>query len=271
MQYTLVLGLDAKHLQQLRWVWPTWQRHKPSVCRQPIVAFYDHEQICVNDIKDVIGNCFTGVPWPPPGVVYRGGTSKWDNPQRMKMLSGFIHVVAKYVETDYWLKLDTDVVATDGPDEWVDTSWFHYQPFDNGSTIEPKQPAIVAQHWHYTKPPTQMMQLDGWVAMNHSVLEDFHGTRPVNLPPQPGMNKVKHPRICSWCAFFRTDFTCKCAEYSILTQPYGHMPVASQDGFQWYCAARLGLPLVRTNMRRYGWDFKSTMSNVRQLAEGAMV
>ena len=254
--YTLVCGVDRKHLKQLHWVFPTWARRKPSLLSHPMLVFYDLEQLSGEIVEELVPHPnLTTVPWPPAGVTYSGGSDKWSDPQRHKMFAGFVHVAAGYVETDYWLKLDTDVVAV-GDDDWIDPDWFA------------EGPAVVSQAWGYTKPPGQMIELDEWVKRNPVYLGSFR--LPLNLAPGPGADRLRHRRIISWCAFFGTAFTAMCAGLADLTCGEGQLPVPSQDGYMWYMAARAGLPIVRTNMKALGWEHWTAERNIREAVERAM-
>ncbi len=258
--YTLVLGVDARHLQQLSIVWPTWRRHKPSLVRQPTVIFYDREEVTPLDISKVLGDtCSSGttlVSWPPEGVTYPQGTTRWDNQQRYKMLAGFVHVPPAFVKTTYWLKIDTDVVAT-GNDDWIDPHWFSGHP------------AIVSQRWGYTKPADQMDRLDEWSQRIES--DDFPFLLPpLRLHPRPNANSVAHKRIISWCAFFRTEATTSAASYAEHNCGLGLLPVPSQDGYLWYFCARQGWPVVRTQMKSRGWKHRNSMASIRDAATEAL-
>ncbi len=259
MQYTLVLGVDRKHLGQLSLVWPTWCLHKPSMCRQPIVVFYDYEQVNPFEITQILdvgprNSSVTCVPWPPEGVVYPEGTDKWTNQQRYRMLSGFVHIPPAYVKTPYWLKVDVDTVAV-GNDDWIDPEWFEGEP------------AIISHPWGYTKPGDQFQVLDKWVADNSLKLPRFTCSPPLNLIPKPGSSLVRHKRIISWTAFFHTEFTRSCSDAAQTTCGPGLTPVPSQDGFLFFCAKRLGLAVRRQNMKSLGWEHWSTMKNIRQAVE----
>jgi hypothetical protein len=256
IDYTTVVGVDAKHLRQLAVVWPTWARHKPSLLKHPMVAFFDVQQVRAEDIRSVVGHPnLRTVPWPPDHVVYEDqpAAGRFGSAQRYKMLAGFVHAPARCVETEYWLKIDTDVVAT-GEDDWIDGRWFA------GS------PVIVAHPWGFTKPPDQMLRLDEW-AEGVSFLSQF---RPLGLAPKPGWTRLTHKRIISWCAFFRLDFTSLCSQLAERYCGCWRLPVPSQDGFLWYCAQRLGLDVVRTGMKGRGWEHWSTEKNVLEAARRAL-
>jgi hypothetical protein len=183
--------------------------------------------------------------------------SKWTNPQRYKMLSGFVHVPAMFVRTPYWMKLDTDVVAVGEPD-WIDPGWFEGQP------------AIVSHRWSYTKPADQMMKLDAWAERHKHEMRHWLLKPPLNLVPEEGATRVSHKRIISWCSFYETAFTKSCANIASTTCGGFKMPEPSQDGFHFYMATRSGQPVVRTNMKERGWQHWGTQQNIKRAVKEAM-
>lgn len=256
-EFTLVVGVDSKHLEQLALTWPTWMRHKPSLRRSPMLVFRDYEQVTEEEVRSVVDHTNLEVyAWPMGGASYTGGlsNSKWTNSQRYKMLAGFEYVPAMFVRTQYFLKIDTDVVAV-GNDNWIDESWFE------------NNPAIVSHAWTFTKPPDQILKLDEWASQ---LPEGTFLSPPLNLAPVEGATRLGHKRIISWCGFFETRFTQICArlcsEYCGMYQ----LPVPSQDGVMWYVATRLGRTIRRVSMKSRGWEQWSTAHNVRQAVELAM-
>lgn len=251
--FTLVCGVDKKHLEQLHLTFPTWKKNKPSIMERPMLIFFDREEVNIGDI-DIHHDRLQLVPWPPEGVEYEGGDDKWTNSQRYKMLSGFVHVAATKVQTPYMLKLDTDTVAK-GNDDWIDPSWFM------------DSPAIVSHRWGFTKPPDQMMKLDQWASdkkpLNHYA--------PLNLNPTLDNDRINHPRIISWCAFFHMPFVRLCSELAEGFCGRGKMPVPSQDGYLWYCAERMGLKIKRENMKSRGWEQWLTLYNIKKAVKEAML
>jgi hypothetical protein len=259
-EYTLVVGVDNKHLRQLSWTWPTWVKHKPDFLNRPMLVIYDGSQVKEDDISRVLGRADVDfLDWDACCTTkYEGDPkNKWTNPQRAKMLSGFVYGASLRVTTPCWLKLDTDVVAVDSPD-WIDENWFK------------DDPAIVAHPWAFTKPPDQILKLDQWVFDNSVHLPNLMDKPPLNLCPAPGSDRVGHKRIISWCAFFQTTFTKKCALWSHRTCNWGHLPVPSQDGYMWYCAKRLGLPIIRSQMKKRGWEHWMTRGNIIKHSQKAM-
>lgn len=271
--YTVVCGVDCKHLEQLAITWPTWKRHKPSLLEHPMLIFFDWQDGDVNstDVLAVVDHPNLELrPWPVEpigrwtGPEYWGDPNggKWTDPQRHKMLAGFVYM-SRFLSTPYWLKIDTDVVAT-GQDDWIGPEWFR------------RVPAIVSHRWGYTKPPDQMDKLDGWAEENREAVQqailpyNIVDCSPLNLHPEPGENKIKHPRIISFVGFFNTDFTQMCAKMAEATCKPNQLPVPSQDGYAWYCATRMGLSVVRANLKKRGWQQWNSMDSVRKAAEEAM-
>ncbi len=258
-EYTIVCGVDRKHLHQLSMTWPTWHRHKPSLLDNHMIVFYDRYQVTAEDVHGVCGHPWLEtVPWPPTdmskdsyGQGMRDG--KWANPQRAMMLSGFVHV-SHLVQTEYLLKLDTDMIAT-GCDDWIKADWFA------------DSPAIVSQKWGFTKPANQILTLDSWASIDQ--FSEFNQA-PLCLTPKAGAGRISHKRIISWCGFFRTDFVKTCSRLAEETCGRGKMPVPSQDGFLWYCAKRMGAGIVRVNVKSRGWLNRSTMHNIEQESLRAM-
>lgn len=260
IDYTLVVGVDHYHLQQLSVTWPTWKRHKPDLLQRPMVVFFDRDQVKRTSILEAIDHPdIKTVAWPEyDWIIYDGDPSdKWTNPQRYRMLSGFVHVPATHVDTKYWLKLDTDTVATGKPD-WIQDEWFA------------NEPAIVAQRWSFTKPPDQMLKLDQWVADYAGHVPGLSTMPALNMAPQPGSDRLGHKRIISWCGFFHTATTALAARYADRTVGANQLPVPSQDGYLFYVAKRMGLEIKRIDAKAAGWEHWTSMNNVVQAAQRAM-
>lgn len=274
IDYTTVVGVDAKHLDQLRMTWPTWVKHKPSILEHPMVVFYDMDSVIPGDVYSLVDHPkLLVIAWPGPlesdevlrekkdwwvHVNYGDGKrGKWENPQRYKMLSGFVHVPASVVKTKYWLKIDTDVVAV-GQDNWIEKKWFEHSP------------AIVSHRWGFTKPPDQILKLDEWVRKDVRLSEPLAKNPPLELTPIPGRSKLDHKRIISFCAFFEIEFTKSMSQLAQSVCGMGKLPVPSQDGYLWYCAKRLDRGIIRVNVKDRGWQHWSTMGNVRKFSKEAM-
>lgn len=262
--FTLVVGVDRKHLEQLRIVWPTWRKHKPSLLNRPMVIFADWDEVPRSMACAAIDHPRLRVcSWPQEsGLEFRRFAKddenlKWTHPQRYKMLAGFVHIAAKFVNTKYWMKLDTDVVAT-GRDDWIDKDWF----------VE--SPAIVSHPWGYTKPANQMLELDEWVKANKKQMGFLASKSPLNITPDEDGQRASHKRIISWCSFYSTEFTRWASQLCEGTCGKGQLPVPSQDGVLFYLAKRAEMGIVTPNMKKLGWQHWSTMTNVRKHAQEAM-
>lgn len=256
----MVVGVDGYHLSQLSLVWSTWKRHKPDLLNHPMIVFFDRDQVMPSQVRDIVDHSnLKLVAWPDADwVSYPGDPSdKWTNPQRYRMLSGFVHVPATHVETRYWLKIDTDVVAS-GKADWIDPLWFR------------DEPAIVAHKWAFTKPADQMLKLDAWVDRFAGHLPALTEKPPLNMIPKPDSDRIGHKRVISWCGFFHFDLTTLASRWAEQTVGHGLLPVPSQDGYMFYLAKRLGLEVKRVDMKRAGFEHWHTMGNVIQAAERAM-
>ena len=254
--YTLVVGVDEKHLEQLSYTWKTWRTFKYTLLQQPMIVFYD-ESVTGKQIEDVIDHPnLQIVRWPPKDTVYEGTVgNKWTDPQRYKMLAGYVHVPAIYVKTPYWLKIDTDSIATGQP-VWIRSAWFEYSP------------AIISQPWGYTKPPMQMVELDKWANKHYNAFPDrFNKEGSLNMFPKEGENKLKHPRIISWCSFYATNFTQWISKIANMTCGIYKLPVHSQDGYAWYMARRMRYYVECPNMKKLGWEHHNRLSGIKQRVE----
>ena len=257
--FTIVCGTDRSHLPQLTQAVRTWQRFKPSLMNRPLIVFRDHSQVSDVEIRQAINHPNLSVyAWPMGNVSYGEKKSKpktekeqyealWTNPQRYKMLAGFVYVSAYFVMTPYWLKLDACVSAK-GNNEWIDPKWFK------------DDPAIVSHRWGYTKPANQMLKLDQWVFENRMYLpSSLVEAKPLDLKPDKDKpDRVSHKRIISWAAFFDTEFTKQCVRLAQRVCGPFKLPCCSQDGFLWYMAKRQGLGIRRVNMKKRGWEHRPT-------------
>lgn len=255
--YTLVVGVDEQHLQELALTWPTWKKHKAdTVLSVPMIVFYDKTQLTDRHVRLVVDhpNMIT-YPWPIYDVDYGGDPNeRLLTPQRHKMVTGFVYTAAKRVTTPYWLKLDTDTVAMGDP-EWIDEEWFK------------DDPAIVSHAWSFTRPASLIYDLEEWSA-NIPALKDIP---PLELKIDPESDKAIRPRIISWCAFFEMEFTKLCTELATTYCGLGRTPVPSQDTFMWFLAEKLGLPIVRTRMKKRGWDHWLTFNTIKEKCREAML
>jgi len=228
MKFTTVVAVDVQHAEELRLVWPTWRRHRPELLASPLLLICDGAIPLIQwerrlDFVDHSRRQLVG--WEMPGVS-----------QREKMLTALVLAVARHVATPWYLKLDTDTMAAE-PGQWVQPGWFE---LDEAGRL----PVFVSQPWGYTKPADAIERLDEWGDRIPS-LKEFPR---LNLRAPPGWSRVKSRRIISWCFFGNSAWTQEVASYCP-----GRLPVASQDTFLWYCAARSKQHFRVVRMTSVGW------------------
>jgi len=251
---TLVLGIDAKTIEQLKVSWPTWRRNRAEMWDWPWVIAYDRDQLTQEQVVELVDGEMgkrgevTLVPWPFPGCpAYET--------QREKMLSGHVFVPAAWVKTPWHMKLDTDALARPHP-RWYDPAWF---------TVPD---AYVAPRWGYTKGIDFLGRLDRWASYDNA------GVVWKNPPPVTGFDpqamRVGHARMCSWCSYYRTTFTQTVSNLcTILGQQY-KLPVPSQDTVAWYVCERLGRFKRIENMKARGWSNHPKIDDLRRVAAEIM-
>ena len=228
MDFTTVVAVDELHAEELRLVWPTWRHHRSELLGRPMLlvcdgdiplAEWEHRLEFLEHPRKRL------VPWRMPGVS-----------QREKMLTSLVRAVALHVTTPWYLKLDTDTVAA-GPADWLQPGWF--EP-DEASRL----PVFISQPWGYTKPADAIERLDDW----GDTIPALQQYPRLNLPVSPGSSRVRSRRIISWCFFGNTAWTEEAASYCS-----GRLPIASQDTYLWYCAARSQQFYRAFRMTSLGW------------------
>ena len=252
MDLTVVVGLDAATLEQWKLSLPTIVANRPALLECPWCVFYDRDAMTHGAVFEVARNSGLTVvdPFPWPSQPNRYET------QRGKMLAGFVHVPRYGVKTTHWMKIDTDVVATQysGP-------WFHQEWFQNGNVL-------AASPWGYTKTKGGGGTATEWAES----LESFGDAMILDSPrlnlvrDVRGTNKIIHKRFWSPVSFYETQFTTLCSELCEMHCGDEQTPVPSQDTTHWYIAKRAGLPYKTVNMKRLGWKM---CANTKQLVGAA--
>ena len=238
MNFTTVVAVDANCLEQLRVSSPTWRLNKPILWQRPMLIIYDRDEVDPTEIRWLDHPNVQFAAWPPPAHDF--------DSQREKMLSAFVHLPGDLVRTPWWLKIDTDAIAT-APGDWIDESWF-----DNGSVF-------IGSRWGYTKPANQMAMLDLWA----SEVPGLNHYADLDLKFDLNAGVLRHKRLASWISFYDTAWTRKAASYAT----FPHLPVPSQDGYHFYVAERRGDPYTLTNMKKRGWNNVSRLSGLKKLAK----
>lgn len=242
---TTIVGVDDRHLAELKLVWPTWKRHRPEILRHKLLLMCD-----ANRTREEWGRALRFVDHPDKELVL------WDLPnvdQREKMLSSLVYGAARHVKTAWYLKLDTDAVAVE-PGPWLQPAWFE-------PALDGRLPVFITSPWRYTKPPDAIDRLDHWAES----VPELRSYPPLEIHPKPGWSRVSHPRIISWCFFGNTAWTREIAAYC-----EERLPVPSQDTFLWYCAARRGDFFRRIRMASFGWRHIGCRGRLRAASATAL-
>lgn len=242
--FTTVIAVDAKYVEQLTWSAATWEAFRPEIFERPMLVVVDRAadlQISKLPPQITKHKRVKFVTWPDaePATPFVS--------QRERMLSAFVHAAPRHVTTPWWLKVDTDAIGLSH------CCWFEKKWLEESSGY-----VMIAPGWGYTKPAGQMAALDTW-ANSHPVLSQWPA---LNLPFDPNGKRCFHSRICSWVSFYRTDWTRHAASLC----EYPRIPVPSQDGFHWYVAARQQQTdkILRVNFKRLGW---TNIPKTRKLKE----
>ena len=237
--FTTIVGVDEHHVKELELVWTTWKRFKPEIMQNPLLIVCD-ASLSVSEwnckLKFLDHPDMRRVQWAMPGC-----------PQREKMLNGITFAVASYVQTPWYLKLDTDTVATEEK-KWIDPEWFRANEYG-------EYPVFVSHPWGYTKPPEAIDTLDQW-AKQIPQLSEYED---LGIHPEPGRDKVIHSRITSWCYFGNTEWT-----QDILQCCTERLPVPSHDTFFWYCAERQKRFYRKVRMTKCGWKHLGRYSSLQK-------
>ncbi len=240
MSYTTVVAADGKYGPQLQHSVPTWRRFRPELWEHPLVFIADSEWLSGRDARlyahEVFAhNDISVVEWP---------TEDYSNvsfgSQRERMLTAHVVVPPRIVESQYWLKLDCDAIATSNA-TWTRRRWF--RPDHAG-----RRAAAIASRWGYTKttdgrPWTTV--LDDW----GDTTELVHYPR-LNIPWTPNEKRCRHARWCSWIAFIHCEWGAAAAQ---LLQRSEQLPVPSQDTFHWYVFERWKARVELHKFKQSGW------------------
>jgi len=237
-EFTTICAVDPEHLPELAAVFPTWWHFKPEIFQRPFWV--------LRDIRVHVEDIFVATNGAVDRIITVEDSDSFES-QREKMLNALVYV-AQHIETPYYLKLDTDTVAT-GHGQWIKPEWFEGNP------------VFVASPWGYTKPAEFIERLDAWANINHD-LEDYP-------PPKRKIegNIARSRRIISWCMFGETAFT----KMAISLFAGEKMPAPSQDTTLWYIAERLALPYRRVKMKKHGWRHVHGLNRIRHVANEALI
>lgn len=233
MDFTIVTAIDAHHLNELEKVYPDWVEYKKEFRTSPMVIIYDTAQVSLEDprLNQFRRSGVTFVPWSVPDGFYPS--------QREKMLTALTVLPSRHVNTEWYLKIDTDTVALNNSN-WVPSI------ADYG-----RDTAFISNSWGYTKPADAIQRLDNWADKK----DYFLNTPRLDLPFDKSSNKIKHSRIISWLFFARTAWSATVSETFRTSDGY-RLPFPSQDTCLWYCAKRKGIDYKTFRFKDRGWDHR---------------
>lgn len=226
---TVVTASDTNHIDLLIHSLPTWINCKKLNCQ--IIVFYN--QINDKNVNEQIEKILSYdnvklIQWDIDGA----------ETQREKMLSSFIFGVSEYVKTDYWLKLDSDTVATNEK-LFIKKSHFDYD--------------MVGQPWSYTKPGYMIPQIDFWLDGLHKLnkIKEFRGTEKYRLIGDE-IEKQKHKahRVISYCRLTKTSLIKEIRNNILLNR----MPCKSEDTLVWRYCDRLNKKWLRFKFSDRGFS-----------------
>lgn len=244
--FTTTLAVDARTIQQLLQVWPTWCRHHPEILTHPQVVMVDmvsqpDASAWAQALERLPHPNRRVIPWTWPDWLTPYGASL---AQRERMLTAFVRA-HQWVDTEYMLKLDSDVVGLPNSLPLYEPDWFE------------NKPALCASPWGYTKPGDWIDQLQTWGDNTPGVKQ--HERLP--LEKGTGVLRFSTPgRIISWLCLTRTEF----CEWASDLAP-DRLPVPSQDTYLWYLAARTGEPIKHVRFKKRGWEQTSRQSRREEL------
>lgn len=247
--FTIICAVDASHIEELRLSYATWARHKPSLLKRPMLVMVDpHIHDPNGSWWSVVQECWRQqlafLKDHPGGIQvgYAADCRGKDWPLRERMVSSFVFA-AKHIRAPYYLKLDTDCIAT-GCDDWIKPEWFAGKP------------AIIAPPWGYTRPAESLAAFARWSDQHPQAF-------PRPMPEYRILGGIaKHRRMISYCQFGNTDWTWRMAELA-----GDRLPVPSQDTFLSIAAARSGAEIRYVPMKQHGWQHVG--SNLKRLREAA--
>lgn len=224
---TLALCVDSDHLNELKFAWSTWRHFKPELTNlKNKLIIYDAE--CEDRLSELnfLDSSFS---------LYRFDKKSFYSSQRDAMLTSWLDGVSQ-IQTDYYIKIDTDCFAVNYDNKWVDIM------------NNPKDSVIISNPWGYTKNPERILTLEKW----GDKIDLFKSCPRLNLRVNPGSDKVVHPRIISFIGLFNTQWTKQIIQPCWIQDHY-KLPDPSQDTFTWYCAQRLNSPISRVSFKKFGF------------------
>ena len=233
---TVVTACDTKYVEFLKQTYPNWVKHK-QIDKYAVIVFVNGMDVQTDPRLDFLRQPNVRmIPWSKENDL-DGVTD-----HREEMLSAFVFGAARYVTTDYWLKLDADSYATDN------------RPLLDESM---KQYAFCGHKWKYSR-PENIRKLDAW-AKTHWRGKLKHANPMINEGAIEG-NRFYHNvgRTISFIQLHKTKFT----KFCVGLLKSRRLPVPSQDTYMFYVCNRFDPHLVGT--RNFKKHHGFTQGNSRQ-------
>lgn len=248
---SVILSVDDHHLNELSLSWQTWFKFKSKEFNsfKEFVIMFDKTQLNENDNRfDFLrGYNVKLVPWPDKNELFLD--------QRSKMLTSLVYA-PYFVETDWYIKIDTDTIASNNK-KWIFDDWF---------TGEYK---FISNPWGYTKPSNAIQILDDW----GDNVDDLSKHDRLNFPFEDNSKRVCHKRIISWLFVCDTDWSTYAAK--LAEKYYGEsiLPIPSQDTYLYYIAERTKQKYKRVKFKKFGWHhisrYKKLKDRYREIMNNA--
>jgi hypothetical protein len=209
---TIVTACDPYYVEILKHTFPNWRKYK-GIDKNPVIVFVNGMELA--DTK------LDFLRLPNVQLISWSKEKDLDNvtEHREEMLSAFVLGAAKYVQTEYWMKLDADSYATDN------------KPF---VTDAMRNYSVFSHKWGYSR-PEHVRKLDEWSKTCwHKKIND---SKPMIEQGRIEGNRFYHnsKRFISYICFQKTRYT----KYCVKLLKERRLPCPSQDTFAYYCIQKL--------------------------------
>jgi hypothetical protein len=228
MNFTIVTAVTPDYEKYLKISVPTWKRKKQFANQKMILFTYGFE-----NHQERFRNL-----WDDIEII------SWDMKeyasQRELILSAFVLGAAKYVQSDYWCKIDGDTIFTTDEDVFTEDD-FNYD--------------ISSQRWGYSY-GYMIDDLRNWAKD-----KNLPGKCPIGDVIINRDKNFSHSRFISYICLHKTEFVRECATYC-----GNRLPVASHDTYLWYMVSRLpNRKLKRGFLKHKGVVQRSSMAGIQRL------
>ena len=220
---TLVTAVTKDYLKKLKWCLPTWT-FKKQFKDKPLIIFYS---------GDIRGDLAFAARYFKDVTLIEWKMEEYENDREL-MISAFVLGV-KYIETEYFIKLDADCFVQKSKGD----------PFDE----EDFEHDLVSHSWGYTKPKWFIDAMDLFMKG-----KEYKGSR-------ERVGTVGAKRIQSFCCLHKTMFVRKAAGACGGLR----LPIPSHDTYLWYLANNFSDCTWQShNMKKRGINHCSRWKSIRE-------